>query len=49
MLYHGTRVTDPKSIYEGEEGFDIRFSRAGMWGEAAYFAVNSSYSDIFSY
>ena len=32
MLYHGTSKTDPQSIYDSEEGFDIRFSNVGMWG-----------------
>ena len=45
MLYHGTRATNPKLIYTGKEGFDMRFSPGGMWGPANYFAVNASYSD----
>jgi hypothetical protein len=45
MLYHGTRLTDPQNIYEGKEGFDMRYSNGGMWGQANYFAVNASYSD----
>ena len=44
LLWHGTRGTDPKLIYDGEVGFDIRFSAAGMWGIAIYFAKNASYS-----
>lgn len=32
MLYHGTRATDPKQIYDSSEGFDLRFSNGGMWG-----------------
>ena len=47
MLYHGTRLTDPQSIYAGKEGFDMRFSPGGMWGQANYFAVNASYSDAY--
>jgi len=43
-LFHGTRGNDPKFIYEGENGFDMRFSASGMWGQANYFAVNASYS-----
>eukprot|EP00349_Pseudokeronopsis_sp_Brazil_P008676 CAMPEP_0202969580 /NCGR_PEP_ID=MMETSP1396-20130829/15370_1 /ASSEMBLY_ACC=CAM_ASM_000872 /TAXON_ID= /ORGANISM="Pseudokeronopsis sp., Strain Brazil" /LENGTH=44 /DNA_ID= /DNA_START= /DNA_END= /DNA_ORIENTATION= len=31
-LFHGTSKTDPKLIYEGKEGFDMRFSNGGMWG-----------------
>ncbi|CDW78777.1 poly adp-ribose polymerase member 14-like protein [Stylonychia lemnae] len=45
MLYHGSGKTDPKLIYDGEEGFDMRFSNTGMWGQACYFAQNASYSD----
>ena len=33
MLYHGTRGTDPKYIYDGEEGFNMLFSSGGMWGK----------------
>jgi hypothetical protein len=49
MLYHGTKKNDPKTIYAGKEGFDIRFSAGGMWGYANYFAVNASYSDGYSH
>lgn len=31
-LFHGTRNTKPSQIYDGEEGFDIKFSSGGMWG-----------------
>ena len=43
-LFHGTRNNDPKVIYENEDGFDMRYSAQGMWGQANYFAVNASYS-----
>ena len=43
-LFHGTRSNDPKIIYENEDGFDMRYSAQGMWGQANYFAVNASYS-----
>eukprot|EP01133_Synstelium_polycarpum_P010713 gene10713-12462_t len=43
-LFHGTRALDPMKIINGENGFDMRFSNAGMWGKATYFAVNASYS-----
>jgi hypothetical protein len=49
FLYHGTRATDPKLIVEGEEGFDLRYAKDGMWGQAVYFAVNSSYSNDYAY
>ena len=45
LLFHGTRETEPKMIYSDTVGFDMRYSREGMWGKANYFAVNSSYSD----
>ena len=48
-LFHGTRKNDPKLIYEGEDGFDMRFSSTGMWGLANYFAVNASYSGAYAY
>ena len=48
-LFHGTRGNDPRKIYEGEDGFDMRYCRQGMWGMANYFAVNASYSDAYAY
>ena len=48
-LFHGTRNNDPKQIYDSEEGFDMRFSASGMWGQANYFAVNASYSDSYAH
>jgi hypothetical protein len=44
-LFHGTRGTAPSLVYNGEVGFDMRFSNKGMWGTGIYFAVNASYSD----
>jgi hypothetical protein len=29
-LFHGTRGTPPKSIYDNDDGFDMRFSNSGM-------------------
>ena len=49
ILYHGTRTTDPVSVYKGAQGFDFRFSREGMWGTANYFAVNASYSHSYAH
>ena len=48
-LYHGTSNTNPKQIYDGEEGFDMRFSNDGMWGQAIYFAAQASYSNDFAF
>ena len=49
QLFHGTRGNDPKIIYEGEDGFDMRYGRQGMWGVANYFAVNANYSNNYAY
>lgn len=49
FLFHGTSKTKPKQIYESDEGFDMRFSNGGTWGQAVYFAVNASYSHKFRY
>ena len=48
-LFHGTRNNDPRVIYEGEDGFDMRYSAQGMWGLANYFAVKASYSHSYAY
>ena len=48
-LFHGTRSNDPKLIYENEDGFDMRCSTQGMWGQANYFAVNASYSHRYAH
>ena len=45
MLWYGTSKTMPNLIYEGEVGFDSRFSEAGYYGIAVYFAKNASYID----
>lgn len=43
-LFHGTRKTPPDEIYNGDCGFDMRFSTNGLWGIGSYFAKNASYS-----
>jgi O-acetyl-ADP-ribose deacetylase (regulator of RNase III) len=43
-LFHGTRTTPPNEVYNGDCGFDMRFSTSGMWGIGSYFAQNASYS-----
>ena len=48
-LFHGTSETDPSLIYNGEEGFDMRFCTKGMWGLGNYFAVNASYSHHYAH
>ena len=42
-LWHGSR-RNAESIYDSEEGFDMRFSSDGMWGRANYFATDARYS-----
>ncbi len=50
FLYHGSSQTDPKLIYESEEGFDMRYANEnGYWGSAVYFAQDSSYSNAYSF
>ena len=48
-LFHGTGVNDPCLIYKGEEGFDVRFCRTGMWGRGNYFTANAIYSHRYAY
>ena len=43
-LFHGTSNTPPEEIYKSEDGFDMRFSRPGMWGRGNYFAESAKYS-----
>ena len=49
LLFHGTRGTNPESIYKGTDSFDLRCSSGGMWGRGIYFAVNASYSNGYAY
>ena len=48
-LFHGTRLNPPEDIYMSEEGFDMRFSREGMWGHGNYFAESAQYSRGYAY
>ena len=48
-LFHGSSSTAPEEIYKSEEGFDIRFSRQGMWGQGNYFAESAQYSNSYAY
>jgi hypothetical protein len=49
-VWHGTRTTDPRGIYEDrQDGFMMQFSNGGMWGRGIYFAENASYSNTYSY
>jgi len=47
QLFHGTSKTDPVDVYNGEVGFDMRFSRKGMWGEGSYFAEKARFTLFF--
>lgn len=49
LLWHGTSGADPFLVYQGEEGFDMKFAHSGMWGRGLYFAANSSYSDPYAF
>ena len=49
QLFHGSRKTSAERIYDSEEGFDMRFSSQGMWGQANYFAADAQYSDSYAY
>ena len=47
-LFHGSRMRRAHYIYDSEEGFDMRYSSEGMWGQANYFAEKASYSNSFA-
>ena len=49
QLFHGSRKTSAEMIYDSEEGFDMRFSSQGLWGQANYFAADAQYSDSYAY
>lgn len=49
LLFHGTAANDPKLIYMGNSGFDIKYGFSGLWGKGNYFSVNSLYSNGFAY
>ena len=48
-LFHGAKETSSDYICASEEGFDMRFSRQGLWGQANYFAVKAFYSHHYAY
>jgi hypothetical protein len=47
-LYHGTSAEKCNQIISCEEGFDLRVSNQGSWGNAIYFAELSSCSNSYS-
>ena len=48
-LFHGPKNTPPEQIYSSDEGFDMRFSTQGTWGQANHFSVSASYSNNSAY
>ena len=48
-LWHGSRNSSADNIYASEEGFDMRYSSEGLWGQANYFAEKASYSDKYAF
>ena len=48
-LFHGSRMCSAHYIYDSEEGFDMRYSSQGMWGQANYFAEKASYSNPYAH
>ena len=47
ILFHGTSETEPLVICD--DGIDFRYGNDGMWGRAAYTAVNATYSNTYAY
>ena len=47
ILFHGTSGMNPEVI--ANDGIDFRFANGGMWGRAAYAAVNARYSNSYAY
>ena len=47
-LFHGSRKCRAHMIYDSEEGFDMRYSSEGMWGQANYFAEKANYSNSYA-
>ena len=43
LLFYGTKNPFHNDIFQSEEGFDMRFSEAGIWGNGIYFGMNASY------
>ena len=48
-LFHGTRFCDPFEIACGEDGFDVRLSNGGSWGQAVYLSDSALYSNNFAH
>lgn len=48
FLFHGARDTNSDLIYMSDEGLDMRYSRAGYYGNGIYFADNAKYSHTYA-
>ena len=48
-LFHGSMAIDPHEIFASSEGFSMRFSSQGKWGQAVYFAQNASHYQQLSF
>ena len=48
-VFHGTSNLDPREIYTGGEGVDLRFSSDGLWGRATYFCDDIRMADSYAY
>ena len=44
VAFHGTGRNDPSLVINSDVGFDIQFSRPGLYGRGLYFAKNFQYS-----
>lgn len=50
FLFHGTRNVPARNVAISQEGFDVRLANDQcLFGPAAYFAEDASYSDKFAY
>ncbi|CDW80444.1 UNKNOWN [Stylonychia lemnae] len=49
FLFHGTSKTEPSMIFQGEDGFDNRFSGNDNYGFGSYFSQNSQISHQYAY
>ena len=49
LLFHGSKNTNPKDIYESNQGLDMRYSSQGFYGQGIYFADTPNYSDGYAH
>ena len=43
-MWHGSKGVDSKVLALGEDGLNIVYANAGMWGNGIYSAQNAAYS-----